>query len=357
MASGGEFRIVCDVASSVSMNLSSQNVRVRSARFLGFSSCLVLLGATAGLMMLPAACSSTQEGSPSPTDQDASGTGTDPIDSDAAARGDSGENPTDDASAIDTDAESDTGSDAGATDVPVVQEKEPNDTEASIQAIPVPVKVVGTVDPKGDVDAFRASLNAGDFLVWHLTPTSDLAPYLGVVEKKDSVPHYAGHADKGVAFEIEQFVTKTGDWNVIVSDWNNVQAQGTKTGGPTFGYTLSAQKVSRTPTSIAMGDTAKGSLTSPYAAALYAFSPPAQKGFDVDVMAKRKASPSDMDSRLTMFDTTQKKWVTTNDDLALDQSDSRLGTDGLPAGTYILVVENVNADAKDLSFDLRITPR
>lgn len=326
-----------------------------------FTACPKLRWSLGGFLVLatfaaaPLACSSDDAGSaPTPSTDagtDANGDGADAAPTDASS--DTGPDVLDDAGA-DASTDASDGSDGLAT----VDEKEPNDSADTIQSIPSPpVAVKGSVDPVGDIDAFRVKLQAGDFVVWRIgTAGASWAPYLGVIEKDDAVPHYVGHVEGG-SFELEQFVTKSSDWQLVVSDWNNVKSGGTKVGGPTFGYVVKAEKVARTPTPIAVGATATQSLATPYAAALFALTLTTETGLDVEIRAKRKASPSDMDSRITLFDQNKAQWVATNDDLALDQTDSKLGSDALPAGSYVIVVENVDPASQDRSFELSVTPR
>lgn len=305
--------------------------------------------ALAAFALAPLACSSDDDGSaPTPSTDagtDANGDGDDAGREDASSE--AGPDVLDDAGADASDGSA----------LTAIDEKEPNDTADTIQSIPSPpVAVKGSVDPVGDIDAFRVKLQAGDFVVWRIEPSGTWSPYLAVIEKDDAVPHYVGHVEGG-AFELEQFVTKSSDWQLLASDWNNVKSGGTKVGGPTFGYVVKAEKVARTPTPIAVGATATQSLATPYAAALFALTLTTETGLDVEVRAKRKASPSDMDSRITLFDRNKAQWVATNDDLALDQTDSKLGSDALPAGDYVIVVENVDPASQDRSFELAVTAR
>ena len=64
-----------------------------------------------------------------------------------------------------------------------------------------------------------------------------------------------------------------------------------------------------------------------------------------------------MDSRLTIVNKIDGTWVATNDDLSGAESDSRLGSEGLPAGTYVLVVENVDPKATAFGFEVAVTKR
>lgn len=244
--------------------------------------------------------------------------------------------------------------------VPSLTEKEPNNgaSASDFQAVKVPAAIAGAIDPAGDTDVFRASLAAGDFYVWRLEPTgAALSPHFGLIEKDDAVPHFAAKAGKGAVVEQEQFVTMTSDWNAVVRDATNVAGGGAKVGGAGFGYTLTVRKEARASVPVVVGSTTKASLKTPYQVALFALDLNSETALDVDVLAQRKAPASSLDTRLTLFDMSKKVWIATNDDIALDQSDSRLGSDALPPGKYMLVVDAVDAKGTDLSFELKLTAR
>ncbi len=257
------------------------------------------------------------------------------------------------------DASTDAGLDTAPSTLPTIAEKEPNDgkTAAEIQNITVPAIVTGAIDPVSDVDGFRAKLTGGDLFVWKLEATgADFTPYIGVVEKDDSVPHFVARGEMGKSIELEQFVTKSSDWQIAITDSRNATGR-TPVGGATFGYKLTAQKVTRVPTPIAVGNTATSVLTSPYAVGLFDLSLSSATALDINVRAKRLSTPSDIDSRLSIVNQADGTWVSTNDDMSSGQTDSKLGADALPAGKYVLVVENVNPTAKTFGFEVVVTKR
>ena len=246
-----------------------------------------------------------------------------------------------------------------STLLPTIAEKEPNDgkTTTEIQDVTVPAIVTGVIDPVGDVDGFRAQLTSGDLFTWKVEATgADLTPYLGIVEKDDSVPHFVARAPKGQSVEMEQFVTKSSAWHIIVTDSSNVKGN-SFVGGPTFGYKVTAQRVARVPKSVALGGTEAAALGGPYAVGVFALSLTSTTALDINVRAKRLSTPSDLDTRLSIVNKDDGLWIATNDDMASGQSDSKLGADALPAGNYVLVVENVNPDAKILTFEIAVTKR
>jgi len=74
------------------------------------------------------------------------------------------------------------------------------------------------------------------------------------------------------------------------------------------------------------------------------------------INAERKAVPSTLDSRLSLFDLTNKKAIITNDNAA-GTTDSQVGSaDPLPS-TYMVIVENEGKDATDLSYEIQFKLR
>ena len=71
-------------------------------------------------------------------------------------------------------------------------------------------------------------------------------------------------------------------------------------------------------------------------------------------VAVNLAVPSDVDTRLTLYNSTTNQWFGTNDDAAGLGSDSKL-TGTLSAGDYLVVVDNVSETANNLTYQLVLT--
>jgi hypothetical protein len=222
----------------------------------------------------------------------------------------------------------------------------------------IPGSMTGAIDPANDADIFSVTPAAGELWEWKLTPTgADLAPHLTVFDSApdNTNPTVLAKGAAGDAATIQHFVLGGGAWLAAVRDARNVPA-GTGKGGATYGYTFTAKKLTPQLTTIAVGDTKTGTLASLSSVALFKLTLAASTGLDVVVRAERKASPSTLDSRLSMWSNATKKSIGTNDD-ASGTTDSELGGDALPAGTYTIVLENEGTDASDLSYEVEIIAR
>jgi hypothetical protein len=255
------------------------------------------------------------------------------------------------------------GTDAGADAEPPLTmqtEVEPNDgkTTTEVGTMTLPGQMNGKIDPANDIDIFSIALSPGDFWEWTLTPTSgDLAPHLVVF---DTAPNnlnptvlVAGTA--GQPLPLQHFVLRPGTFVAAVRDARNVPTP-TGKGGPAFGYALAARKKAPAPVAVTFPVTKTGKLASLGAVDLYTFTGTNGKGFDVIIRAKRKAMPSTLDSRLSIFDLTAKQAVGTNDD-AQATTDSQLGSASPLPSTYMVIVENEGTDATDLSYEIEFALR
>ena len=253
-----------------------------------------------------------------------------------------------------------TGDDA-ATTLPTVAEVEPNNgttTEAGVQTqlVVFPSNVTGAINPADDIDVFSASLVAGDVWTWTLDAKgSALAPHLGISELGNKVPTMAAKGAAGASAEQEHFVFETETFFAIVRDARNVgTSQHVGSAGHT--YQLTGRKTPRAPTALVVPSTAQGTLRTKTAIATYAFTLTQQTGLDIELKGTRKAPASNIDSRMSLFDATKKKYLITNDDISGSITDSKVGG-VLPPSDYVLVVENVAPDATDLSYELVTTLR
>lgn len=272
---------------------------------------------------------------------------------------DSGETTRRDSGTTDPDPDpTDAGTDA---DPPLTaqQEKEPNNgsSDADVQSMTIPGSMTGAIDPTNDTDIFSITPGAGELWEWKLDPTgADLAPHLTVFDaaQGNNNPTVLAKGAAGDVATIQHFVLEGGKWLAVVRDARNVPT-GTGKGGATYGYTFTAKKMTANPTAIAVGDTKTGTLASLSSIALFKLTLAQATPLDVVVRAERKASPSTLDSRLSMWSVATKKSIGTNDD-ASGTSDSEL-RGNIPAGTYTIVLENEGTDATDLSYEIEVVQR
>jgi hypothetical protein len=248
---------------------------------------------------------------------------------------------------------SDAGTDAPAA--PSQTESEPNNGETQTQTNPMtlPGSMGGAIDPKGDADLFAIGLVPGELWSWTMTPIgADLAPSVTVFDTGGDSPTVLATAAAGQPATLEHFVLATGTWIAAARDARNVG--GAKTaGGPTFKYVLEAKKKTVTPTAITVPSTKTGSLASLGSVDLYAFTLAGTTELDVILRAQQKAIPSTLDSRISIFNTVTKTSLGTNDNASGSTTDSKLGGT-LPAGSYVVVVENEGTNGADLSYEIEL---
>lgn len=265
-----------------------------------------------------------------------------------------------DAGGIDP-SEADAGSDASEPALTNQNEKEPNNgsTTTEVDTMTLPGIMNGAIDPANDIDIFSITLAPGDLWEWTLAPKgADLAPHLTVFDTdpaNKTNPNVLAKGDAAQTITLQHFVLGTGKFVAAVRDARNVPS-GTGRGGPTYGYTLTAKKKAPAPVAATFPSTKTGKLASLSSVDLYSFTLASSTGLDVIIRADRKAAPSTLDSRLSLFDVTTKKSVGTNDDASGTTTDSQLGGT-LPAGSYIAVVENEGTNAADLSYEIEFALR
>lgn len=288
------------------------------------------------------------------SDEPGSTTPTDGPDDAGAAREGGGGGSTDGATLEDG------GVDAG--DDPGVEqdEKEPNDgkTTTEVDSMTLPGTMNGALDPENDVDLFSIAPAPGELWEWTLTPSGgELAPHLTIfdADADNAVnPTTLAKAAAGGAAALQHFVLGTGTLLAAVRDARNVPSASGH-GGPTYAYTLTAKKKALAPTPIAMGSTKQGELASLSSVDLYSFSLASATELDVMVHAEQKAPPSTLDPRVSIFSLTLNKSLGTNDNRA-GTTDPKLGGT-LPAGSYVVVVDNEGTQDADLSYELELAPR
>ncbi len=240
-------------------------------------------------------------------------------------------------------------------------EQEPNNggTLTEVNASAMPPYLKGTINPADDVDVVEVQLTGGDIWTWKVEPPvlSTLAPHLSLTEEKNSVPVMVAIGSQGAAVEQEQFVLKSGKWFAIIRDARNVPAsQSQHVGSLDHRWQLTATKSTRSPHGASFPYQRQGGLTQPFAIELYSFKLTATSDVEIELKARRKAAPSDLDTRLSLWDVGRSEHVITNDDLSGSTTDSMVGGT-LPPGEFVVVVENVNPDADDLSYEIAFSLR
>jgi hypothetical protein len=321
---------------------------MRSVSLLGarrLAPVLLLALAAAGVA---AACSDSNDAAPGGADVDAASDA--PLSTTKDAQQDTSTSTPDDARA---DAEEPS---------TTADEVEPNNgtTTTEIGVMKLPGTMNGKIDPANDVDIFSVDLAPGDFWEWKATPTSaDLAPHVVVFDTVGAAsknPTVAGFAGAGAPATVQHFVLHTGKFVVGVRDARNVGAAGGK-GGPTYGYSLVAKRKTPQPISVTFPTTKTGKLASVGSVDLYTFTGTGGKGWDIVIRADRKASPSTLDARLSLFDLTAKKAVITNDKAGSSTNDAQVGSADPAPSTYLVIVENEGTDGADLSYEIDFTNR
>jgi hypothetical protein len=237
----------------------------------------------------------------------------------------------------------------------VPSEQEPNDGP-QVDTITAPGAKQGAIGTPNDVDIFTVTLNAGQQWRWTLdSQGSALAPHLSITEQGNSVPVLLARGTSGGSVTLEQLVLKSSTYAIIARDSRNVPAATSQNvGSPAHTYLLSSQSSARAPTMVSAPSTTPGALANRYASALYGLTLSTSSSVTFTVRAAAKTPPSDMDSRLTLFDKTRGQWAGTNDDVSASSTDSKL-TGALQPGDYLVVVDNVSETANDLSFELVVS--
>jgi hypothetical protein len=97
-----------------------------------------------------------------------------------------------------------------------------------------------------------------------------------------------------------------------------------------------------------------GSLANPFAVKVYRFTIQSPVDLTIQLLATQKTQPSDVDTRASLYRVDDSEYLITNDDPPGGQTDSVI-TGPVTPGEYLLVVDNVNEDAKDLSFEVHFS--
>ena len=236
-----------------------------------------------------------------------------------------------------------------------IKEKEPNDgqTATEYQSVSWPVKITGTIGKAADKDLFQITAKAGERFVVKVTPSGPLQPHLVIFDPNNKLPTAANQGT--MATIAEYYMVKDGALFIALRDLRNVAKPPQNVGGATFAYTLTITRLYRAAIPVTVSVEKSGTLSP--AGTVRVFSYTATKGLDMQltVKAKKLSSPSEVDSRLSLFHPGQRAWLGTNDDSSAGVSDSLLKGKMPFSGTYHAIVENVKLGAKDLRFAFRAT--
>lgn len=270
----------------------------------------------------------------------------------AAAEVDAGTPAAKDAGA--TESPVDAGSDAGAPELASGTESEPNNgaKTTEVNAMVVPGEMKGAIDPANDADIFTFSVSPGELWQWTITPEKDLAAHLAVFDTTpDNLnPPRVTFGSAGAPAVLDHFVLRSGSFAAGVRDARNVPNASGK-GGPTFGYTLRGVKKTVAPVAVTFPSTKSGKLAGPGALDFYSFHASKDTAFGIVIKAERKAKPSTLDSRLSLFDVTHQTAIITNDNAGTSK-DSQVGGKIPADADYLVILENEGNDPTDLSYDI-----
>lgn len=257
--------------------------------------------------------------------------------------------------AVDTETDAATSSDSGSSGSLASQtEKEPNDgtTTTETNKMTLPGEMKGAIDPANDKDIFSVDVSPAEWWQWTLTPSVAMAPHVTVfdINADNMNPVRVAFADTGAPAVLDHFVLNAGSFVAAVRDARNVPTP-TGKGGPSFTYALTAVKKTLAPTAVTFPSTKSGKLAGVGALDFYSFTATKGTTFGIVIKAARKAQPSTLDSRLSLYNLTTKTHVITNDN-AGTSTDSQIGGQIPDSGDYLAIVENEGTNPADLSYDV-----
>jgi hypothetical protein len=239
-------------------------------------------------------------------------------------------------------------------------ESEPNGgaTVTEVNAMTLPGAMKGAISPANDTDIFSIDVAPGQYWEWTASPSADLAPLITLFDTAPNSlnPTYIGYAAQGQVAKLQHFVLRPGTLVAAMRDARNRTPSQNK-GGPSFGYTLEAKRVTPTPTAVTFPVVKQGRLSSVGASDLYAFTDTMGKGFDIIVRAARKSPPSTLDSRISLFDVSGTRAIITNDNVSMTIPDSQIGGASPLTGTFLVIVDNEGANEADLSYEIEFKLR
>lgn len=266
-----------------------------------------------------------------------------------------------------------TGTDATEDEGPAQEETEPNGGALGAGGEPekndmtVPGSMRGTIDPADDNDIFAIGLAPGE--MWRYTIEAQsgakYVPHLTVFDTKENnlnpTQLVKAKAASTVA-TLDHFVLRKGDFVAAVRDARNVPADtSSHVGGSDLGYRFAAKRITPQPKTVNLPETVTGALESVSNVALFSFTTTKNTNVEIVVKAARKSSPSDLDSRLSLFHVASKTAVLTNDNAGGVTSDSEIRGPMPLDGEYYVILENEAAmvfdpsNVPDLSYEIAFT--
>ena len=255
-----------------------------------------------------------------------------------------------------TDAGTDAGVDAGLN---ISVEVEPNDgsSATALNAIVLPAEVTGVCNPQSDLDIFTANMGAGEFWQWKLDAAgSSYAPHIAIHDVLNKQASYSSRGATSQSTTLEFYAPVAGGYAAFVRDSRNVPTSSSQNvGGPAFTYKLTVTRSNRTATPITLPTSSPvlGTLSSRYGIGVYTFTLASPTALTLWVKAKTKSAPSDIDTFASLY-RIGTGTIYKADDFSASNTDSQFhGT--YAADTYVLVVNNVNEAANDLTYEVSAT--
>lgn len=263
--------------------------------------------------------------------------------------------------------------DSGEVEGPAQDEAEPNGGalgaggKPETNAMTVPGSMRGAIDPADDADIFAVALSPGE--MWRYTIEAQsgatYAPHLTVFDTKENNlnPTQLVKAKAGnTVATLEHFVLRSGEFVAAVRDARNVPATSSShVGGSDTRYRFAAKRITPQPKKVTLPETVTGQLATVASVALFSFTTTKNTNVEIVVKAARKSSPSDLDSRLSLFHAASKTAVLTNDNAGGVTSDSEIRGPMPLDGEYYVILENEAdmifepANVPDLSYEISFT--
>ena len=154
------------------------------------------------------------------------------------------------------------------------------------------------------------------------------------------------------------FIPADGKYAVLLGEKTNLGQTPANVGGAGYEYTLAIKGVTYAPVAIAALPHAKAYAMAVDAPDFYSFTDEQQELLQIETIASRLATPSPIDTYLTVWDAAAKQVVAANDNLDASGTvfDSLLRVTAVAGKEYILVVESVFYASQATDYDLSLAP-